>query len=96
MHAMPCRSGSKNPDPLDPTAAGQALLTLVAFGDTGFAASVSTAVVEQLGNSDGSFRYRPRGARGRAGGVHYIRWSTAWMFAGLTSLVRAEAEKSSP
>ena len=86
----------KNPEPLDPTAAGQALLTLVAFGDTGFAASVSTAVVEQLGNADGSFRYRPRGARGRAGGVHYIRWSTAWMFAGLTSLVRAEAGKSSP
>ena len=69
---------------------------MVAFGDTGFAASVSAAVVEQLGKADGSFRYRPRGSRGRAGGVHYIRWSTAWMFAGLTSLVRAEAGKSSP
>lgn len=75
--------------PLDPTVAGQALLTLIEFGDLQFASQVATAVMPLLANSDGSFRYRGRGERGRAGGVHYMRWSTAWMFAGLARLASA-------
>lgn len=69
--------------PLDPTAAAQALLTLPRFGEPDFALEVAGAVLPLLGNADGSFRYRGRGERGRAGGTHYMRWSTAWMFAGL-------------
>ena len=72
--------------PLDPTAVGQALLTLPAFGEAPFALEVAAATMPLLGNPDGSFRYRGRGERGRAGGVHYMRWSTAWMFAGLARL----------
>lgn len=69
--------------PLDPTAAAQALIALSQFGDAAFAEEVVAAVLPLLGNPDGSFRYRGRGERGRAGGIHYMRWSTAWMFAGL-------------
>ena len=75
--------------PLDPTAAGQALLILPDFGEAEYATEVLAAVMPKLGNPDGSFRYRPRGARGRAGGVHYIRWSTAWMFAGMAHVLNA-------
>ena len=78
--------------PLDPTAAGQALLILPEFGETAFAQEVGQAVLAELGNRDGSFRYRPRGGHGRAGGIHYMRWSTAWMFAGLARLAAASAE----
>ena len=89
------RYWDNNDEPLDPTAAAQALLTLPAFGDAEFANKVVEAVMPLLGNADGSFRYRGRGGRGRAGGVHYLRWSTAWMFAGLAHVARANTQASS-
>ena len=80
-------------EPLDPTAVGQALLTLARFGDIDGAQGIVNAVMGPLGNPDGSFRYRPRGSRGRAGGVHYMRWSTAWMFVGLAKVAATSAKQ---
>jgi hypothetical protein len=75
--------------PLDASAAGQAMITLAAFGDVAFAAKVAKKTIEVLGRPDGTFAYQRR--RGRLTRVHFIRWSTAWMFAGMTRLLR-EAE----
>lgn len=72
--------------PLDPTAAGQALLTLCALGDAAFALRVAQASVAELCRPDGSFAYRSR--RGRPAGPHFMRWSTAWMFAGMSRVLR--------
>jgi hypothetical protein len=73
--------------PLDATAAGQALITLAAFGDLGFAFEVGEATIAALGRPDGSFAYRRR--RGRLTRTHFMRWSTAWMFAGAARLLAA-------
>jgi hypothetical protein len=73
--------------PLDATAAGQALITLAAFGDLGFAFEVGEATVAALGRPDGSFAYQRR--RGRLTRTHFMRWSTAWMFAGTARLLAA-------
>ena len=75
--------------PLDPTAAGQALITLSQFGDVSYAEKVADAVNGRLANADGSFRYRPSGSHGRSGNIEYMRWSTAWMFAGMAQLILA-------
>ena len=77
------------PGPVDATAAGQALSTLAAFGDVEFGLAVAQASVAALGLPDGSFAYRRR--RGRLTRTHFIRWSTAWMFAGMARLLAAEA-----
>jgi hypothetical protein len=73
--------------PLDATAAGQALITLAAFGDVDFAFEVGKAAVAALGRQDGSFAYQRR--RGRLTRTHFMRWSTAWMFAGTARLLAA-------
>jgi hypothetical protein len=83
-HALP-RYYDDRDGPLDATAAGQALITLVAFEDLGFAFEVGEATVAALGRPDGSFAYRRR--RGRLTRTHFIRWSTAWMFAGVARLL---------
>lgn len=71
--------------PLDPTVAGQALITLATYGDTEFGLAVAEASVDALGRADGSFAYRP-GSKGTRY-PNFIRWSTAWMFAGMARLL---------
>lgn len=70
---------------LDATAAGQALITLAAFGEATFGFEVAEAVVAALGREDGSFAYQRR--HGRLTRTHFMRWSTAWMFAGMARLL---------
>lgn len=71
--------------PLDATAAGQALITLAAFGEAPFGFEVAEAVLAALGQGDGSFAYQRR--HGRLTHTHFMRWSTAWMFAGMARLL---------
>ena len=73
--------------PIDATAAGQALITLANFGDTAFGLEVAEATMATLGRPDGSFVYQQR--RRRLTRTHFMRWSTAWMFAGMTRLLAA-------
>jgi hypothetical protein len=67
---------------LDPTAAGQAMLVLPRLGRLALAERVAAVTIERLQRSDGSFAYRPDRRE------HFVRWSTAWAFAGLTSVSR--------
>ena len=76
--------------PIDSTACGQAMLTLVRFGDLEFALRVATGVVEGLQRRDGGFAYRRY--RHFTNSIPYMRWSTAWIFAGLTSVLAAARE----
>lgn len=85
-HALP-RYYDDRDGPLDATAAGQALITLSAFDDTVFGLGVAEATTAALGHPDGSFAYRRR--RSRPTRTHFMRWSTAWMFAGMARLLAA-------
>lgn len=76
--------------PLDATAAGQAMITLARFGDAKFGVDVAEACLSILARPDGTFVYRRNGKR--LSRTHFIRWSTAWMFAGMARLLRTEAE----
>lgn len=71
--------------PTDATAAGQALITLRAYGDRDFGSRVAAASIDALGRDDGSFAYRLN--HGRLTRTHFMRWSTAWMFAGMARLL---------
>ncbi len=83
-HALP-RYYDDRDGPLDATVAGQALITLSAFDNTAFGLEVAEATTAALGRPDGSFAYRRR--RGRLTRTHFMRWSTAWMFAGMARLL---------
>jgi len=75
--------------PVDATACGQALLTLIRFGDLEQARKVATWCLDHLAHSDGTFAYQigPLGPRRSV----YMRWSVAWMFLGLSCLEEALA-----
>lgn len=67
---------------LDPTAAGQAMLVLPRLGERALAERVAAVTIERLQRPDGSFAYRPNRRE------HFVRWSTAWVFAGLAAVTR--------
>jgi len=75
--------------PLDATAVGQALLTLPAFGAENLGLRVAAATVPLLSQPDGSFAYQRTGRRTTR--THFMRWSTAWMFAGLARVLARSA-----
>ena len=71
--------------PIDATACGQALLTLSRFGDRDTAVGLARWVVERFQRPDGAFRYREY--RWGRNSIPYMRWSTAWIFAGLSRVL---------
>jgi len=75
------------PGPIDATAAGQALITLTLFGDVEFGEKVAASSIESLSSGNGQFAFQRRGRRVTR--IHFLRWSTAWMFAGLSALTLA-------
>lgn len=75
--------------PLDATAAGQAFITLAQFDDVEFGFEVAGACLPVLARPDGTFTYRRTGRRLTR--THFIRWSTAWMFAGMARLLSKES-----
>jgi len=76
--------------PADCTAGGQTLLTLVRFGDIGMAAKTALWMIDNLQSPGGYFYYRKNATR--TDRRHYMRWSDAWMLAGLTTVYRAMKE----
>lgn len=74
--------------PIDPTAAAQAILTLVRFGESGLARRVGEWMVANMQGSDGHFYFQ----KGRllTNRIPYMRWSDAWMLNALAVLVHFE------
>jgi hypothetical protein len=70
--------------PIDATACAQALLTLCRFGDVDTANTVAEWVIGKMQCPDGHFAYQMR--RRRVVRIPYMRWSSAYMYAGLSRL----------
>jgi rhamnogalacturonyl hydrolase YesR len=71
--------------PVDCTAAGQSLLTLARFGDTDLASNVANWMIAHMQDSDGHFYYHK--TKYLLQKTSFMRWSNAWMFAGLAYLL---------
>lgn len=74
----------KNAWPADCTAAGQTLLSLSRFGYRDLAKKVALWNIENMQDQKGYFYFRKY--RYYKNTSNFMRWSNAWMFAGLTSL----------
>jgi hypothetical protein len=70
--------------PVDCSAAAQSLLTLVRFGRIGLACAVARWMIEHMQDHRGYFYYQR--TRWYTNHIAYMRWSNAWMFAGLATL----------
>jgi hypothetical protein len=81
-------------EPLDATACAQAIIILCEFGDLRAAARVADLAVQRLCLPDGSFAYQCRG--GRTIRTPFVRWSTAWMYCGLSHLAQTAARSPDP
>lgn len=75
--------------PIDATCCGQALLTLTRFDRTPRAARTGHWILAQMSLPSGGFKYRIH--RRYENRLEYMRWSTAWIFAGLARLELATA-----
>lgn len=80
-------------EPLDATGCAQAIITLCEFGDVEGARRVAELASGQLGLPDGSFAYQRRGDRTLR--TPFLRWSTAWMYCGLSRLAHEEGRSPS-
>ena len=70
--------------PIDCTAAGQSLLTLCRFGDHDLALRVASWMMQHMQSRKGNLYYRRSRLLTRK--TSFMRWSNAWMFAGLAQL----------
>lgn len=73
--------------PIDATACAQSLLTLCRFNEIERASTVADWTIRHLQCSDGHFAYQVR--RGYRITIPYMRWASAYMFAGLSRLAYA-------
>lgn len=73
--------------PVDCTAAGQSLLTLTRFGKLEDAGRTASYMIDNLRNSEGRFYYRKH--RYITDKRIFMRWSDAWMLAGLSAYINA-------
>jgi hypothetical protein len=73
--------------PIDATACAQALLTLCRFNDLATATRSAHWTIENMQCQDGHFAYQLR--RRRRITTPYMRWSSAYMYAGLARLAYA-------
>lgn len=78
--------------PVDATACGQSLLTLCRFGDLETATRVADWTIHTMQCPDGHFAYQVR--RRRLVRIPYMRWSSAYMYAGLSRLAYALADRA--
>jgi hypothetical protein len=78
--------------PIDATACAQTLLTLCRFGDVATAREVARWTVENLQCGDGHFVYQRR--RRLVVKIPYMRWSSAYMYLGLSRVSYALKEQS--
>jgi hypothetical protein len=73
--------------PIDATACAQSLLTLCRFGDVETASQVADWTIGNMQCADGHFAYQVR--RRRVVKIPYMRWSSAYLYAGLSGLTYA-------
>ncbi len=71
--------------PIDATSAGQSILTLCRFSDSGRATRVANWMIENMQHPSGYFYYQKH--KHWTNRISYMRWSNAWMFAGLSTLL---------
>ena len=71
--------------PVDCTAAVQTLLALCRFGDPELAEKVAAWMCRNMQSADGHFYFRK--FRRYTIKTSFMRWSNAWMFAGLAYLL---------
>ena len=71
--------------PVDCTAAAQTILTLTRFGDKELAVLVAGWIIKNMQSETGSFYFRKY--KYFTNKTSFMRWSDAWMFAALASLV---------
>ena len=79
--------------PIDATCCGQALLSLVRFGRPDMAASTAAWILDHMAKPNGSFKFQINSRYENR--LEYMRWSTCWIFAGLSRLA-LELNKESP
>ena len=70
--------------PVDATVCAQSLLTLCRFGDDETAANVADWAIRNLQSDDGGFHYQRR--QRRVVRIPYMRWSSAYVYDGLSRL----------
>ncbi len=71
--------------PIDATACAQSLLTLSRFGDHKTAERVAGWVIKEMQLPNGAFKYQRYAHYENR--IPYMRWSTAWLFLGLSRVV---------
>ncbi|HNR20907.1 MAG TPA: delta-aminolevulinic acid dehydratase [Bacteroidia bacterium] len=71
--------------PIDCTAAGQSLLTLARFNQLALAEKVAAYMAANMQDAGGYFYFRKYAANTEK--ISFMRWSNAWMFAGLSYLI---------
>lgn len=76
------------PGPVDCTAGGQTLLTLSRFGQYGKARQVASWMIMNMQDDSGYFKYRKTSCSSNT--TNYMRWSNAWMLAGLSAILAAD------
>jgi len=74
--------------PVDCTAAAQSLLTLSRFHETARARNVALWMIENMQDEKGYFYFRK--FKNQLNKSSFMRWSNAWMFAGLAGLIQSE------
>jgi hypothetical protein len=74
--------------PIDCTAAGQSLLTSVRFNKLELAGNVATWMIENMQDKKGFFYFRKY--KSSTEKISFMRWSNAWMFAGLSYLLHRQ------
>lgn len=80
--------------PIDATCCGQALLTLVRFGRIDQALRTGAWIARHMARPDGQWKYRIH--RRFENRLPYMRWSTAWIFAGMAGLEAVCADEAPP
>ena len=78
---------NKNVYPIDCTAAGQSLLTLIRFNQLDLAQNVASWMIDNMQAKEGFFYFRK--FKSRTIKTSFMRWSNAWMLLGLTELLSA-------
>ena len=84
---------STNTYPIDCTAASQTILSLCRFGDIDLATVVAVWMIKNMQAAEGSFYFRKYQYFTER--TPFMRWSNAWMFAALASLLVNRDQKSS-
>lgn len=75
---------NNNKYPLDCTAASQAILTNIRFGNQDIAKNVAHYTIQKMQKKNGSFRFRK--FKNYTISTSFMRWSDAWMFAALSNI----------